>query len=297
LTSPGRGETITATLHDPPPSRGREDAMPVRGLGVGAAVLLVLALVLPQAARAGAWEDIAPALFGDRPIADGHEVLRLTAPYRAMDQRAVPIVVEATFADGRKVKSVTLVVDENPAPVVAVFHFGDDRDRAALGANVRLDHASPVRVIVEASDGALYMAEKFVKASGLGVCAAPPVGDPLLAANTMGEMRLADLTGSDAGAAATRFRRRVELDIRHPQNTGLQMNQVTMLYIPLRFISAVEVRQGDAKIFEMEGGMSLSENPHIEFDYRVNGAGALAVQATDTDKASWRREFPVGSSS
>jgi sulfur-oxidizing protein SoxY len=271
--------------------------MPSGRSGLFAALLLTAVLGLPQAGWAGAWEDIAPALFGDRPIAEGRDVLRFTAPYRAEDQRAVPITLETAFADGRKVKSVTLVIDENPAPVVAVFRFADDRDRASLAANVRLDRASPVRVIVEASDGRLYMAEKFVKASGLGVCAAPPVADQALAASSMGEMRLADLTGADAGAAASRFRRRVGLDIRHPQNTGLQMNQVTLLYIPLRFISTVEVRQGDAKIFDMESGMSLSENPHIEFDYRVNGAATISVEATDTDKASWRREFPVGSSS
>ena len=69
-----------------------------------------------------------------------------------------------------------------------------------LSIDIRLDHASPVRVVVEASDGALYMVEKFVKASGAGVCAAPPAGDPVLAAKTMGEMKLTDLTGSDAPA-------------------------------------------------------------------------------------------------
>ena len=89
----------------------------------------------------------------------------------------MPLSVEAAFRDGRTVKSVTFVVDENPMPVAAAFRFADDRDRTTLTVNVRLDRASPVRVIVEASDGALYMVEKFVKASGLGVCAAPPIGD------------------------------------------------------------------------------------------------------------------------
>ena len=261
------------------------------------AIAVVASLVASHAHAGSAWDDIRPSTFGERAIADGQGLLVFKAPYRAEDQRAVPISVEATFADGRKVKSVTFVVDENPMPVAAVFRFADDRDRVALGLNIRLDHASPIRAIVEASDGALYMAEKFVKASGLGVCASPPIGDAREVERTMGQMRLADLTGDDSAAGATRFRRRVALDIRHPQNTGMQMNQITMLYIPLRYLSALEVRQGDAKLFDVEGSMTLSENPHIEFDYQVNGAAMMRLRAKDTSDAAWAQEFAIGSGS
>jgi sulfur-oxidizing protein SoxY len=182
-------------------------------------------------------------------------------------------------------------------PVAAAFRFADQRDRAALSIDIRLDHASPLRVVVEADNGALYMIEKFVKASGAGVCAAPPAGDPVLAAATMGEMKLTDLTGPDAAVGATRLHRSAQLDIRHPQLTGMQMNQITMLYTPMRFVSAVEVRQGDDMIFTLEGSMTLSENPRIAFDYKINGASVIVVRTTDTSDAVWTKEFPVGSSS
>lgn len=260
-------------------------------------VAVVASLLASQAYAGSAWDDIRPTAFGTRTILSGQGLLAFKAPYRAEDQRAVPISVETTFTDGRKVKSVTFVVDENPMPVAAVFRFADDRDRVALEVNIRLDHASPIRVIVEASDGALYMAEKFVKASGLGVCASPPIGDANEIARTMGQMRLTDLTGNDSVAGATRFRRRVAFDIRHPQNTGMQMNQITMLYIPLRYLSALEVRQGDVKLFDLEGSMTLSENPHIEFDYQVNGAAMMHVRAKDTSDKVWTQEFAIGSGS
>lgn len=260
-------------------------------------IAAVACLFAAQAHAGSAWDDIRPSAFGDRVIADGQGLLTFKAPYRAEDQRAVPISVEAAFGDGRKVKSVTFVVDENPMPVAAKFTFSDNRDRVALALNIRLDHQSPIRVILETSDGALYMAEKLVKASGLGVCAAPPVGDERELARTMGQMRLTDLTGSDKAAGATRFRRQAALDIRHPQNTGMQMNQITMLYTPLRYVSAIEVRQGDDKLFDLAGSMTLSENPHIEFDYLLNGAAAIKVQAKDTSEAHWNQEFPVGSGS
>jgi sulfur-oxidizing protein SoxY len=260
-------------------------------------IALVACLFAGQSRAGSAWDDIRPQAFGARAIMDGQGPLTFTAPYRAMDQRTVPVSVKAAFHDGRTVKSVTFVVDENPMPVAATFRFADHRESVAVGINVRLDHASPIRAIVEASDGALYMSERFVKASGLGVCAAPPIGDQLIAMRTMGEMHLTDLTGNDRAAGATRFQRRAALDIKHPQNTGMQMNQITMLYIPLRYVSAIEVREGDAKLFDVVGSMTLSENPHIEFDYRPNGAGSLTVQVKDTSNTVWQRAFPVGSGS
>jgi sulfur-oxidizing protein SoxY len=265
---------------------GRKLAFVLLGVAVG--------LTAGPACAGSAWDDIRGALFGDRAIEDGKDVLAFSAPYRALEQRAVPISVDAEFADGRGVKTVTFVVDENPMPVAAVFRLAEQRERLRLGANLRLDQASPVRVVVEASDGRLYMTETFVKASGLGVCAAPPLSDQNA---ILGEMKLTDLTGSDAAAGMTRFQRRAQLDITHPQNTGMQMNQITMLYIPLRFISAVEVRQGDHKLFDLDGSMSLSENPRIWFDYRVNGAGHIAVVARDTNNSVWEQEFPLGSGS
>ena len=57
-------------------------------------------------------------------------------------------------------------------PVAAAFRFGDNRERASLGLDIRLDQASPVRVVVEASDGARYMVENsppdFARAGSTG---------------------------------------------------------------------------------------------------------------------------------
>lgn len=261
------------------------------------AIAFVLSLVAGQALAGSAWDDIRSFAFGTRTIADGGRVLRFKAPYRAMDQRRVPLSVAAAFHDGRTIKSVTFIVDEDPMPIAATFRFADRRERADIGIDIRLDHASAVRAIVEASDGTLYMSERFVKASGLGVCAAPPVTNQVVAAQTMGRMHVAGLSGRDSAAKASRLWRSAALDIEHPQNTGMQMNQVTMLYIPLRYVDAVEVREGEEKLFDVKGSMTLSENPHLEFDYRANGANSLKVMVKDTSRSVWRREFAIGSGS
>src|SRR4051794_11431048 len=129
--------------------------------GLPLAVALVLLATSPALAGS-AWDDIRASAFGTRTIEDGDAIVAFHAPYRAEDQRAVPLATEAAFKDGRKIKSITFIVDENPMPVAAAFRFADRRDRAALSIDIRLDHASPVRVVVEADNGALYMIEKFV---------------------------------------------------------------------------------------------------------------------------------------
>lgn len=261
----------------------------------GPLTLAGVLLSIGPALAGSAWDDVRPSAFGSRTIEDGSAVIAFHAPYRAEDQRTVPLSVETAFKDGRKIKSVTFIVDENPMPVAAAFRFADNRDRARLAIDIRLDHASPVRAVVEASDGALYMVEKFVKASGAGVCAAPPAVDPVIAAKTMGQMKLTDLTGPDSTAGATRFHRAAELSIQHPQLTGMQMNQITLLYTPMRYVNAIEVKQGDDVIFTLEGSMTLSENPRIVFDYQINGASTINVRTRDTNETEWRKEFPAGS--
>jgi sulfur-oxidizing protein SoxY len=70
-----------------------------------------------------------------------------------------------------------------------------------------------------------------------------------------------------------------------------------LLYVPLRIITGVEVRQGEERVFAMQGSIALSQDPIVEFDYRSNGAQSLHIEATDSAGASWSRDFPVGQGS
>jgi sulfur-oxidizing protein SoxY len=70
--------------------------------------------------------------------------------------------------------------------------------------------------------------------------------------------------------------------IRHPNYSGLQMNQLTRHYIPAKFVDNIVLTQGGEPVFEMEGGISLSEDPVIGFDYKPNG-NPLHVRVKDTD--------------
>jgi sulfur-oxidizing protein SoxY len=240
------------------------------------------------------FDDIKPAIFGERAILDGRTILSIKAPYRPEDIRAVPFEVEAGFKDGRTVKAVTLIVDNNPSPVAAAFKFGPGRANVGLAIKFRLNQQSDVRAVVEASDGTLYMTGQLVKfPGGQAACSAPPSTPPEESAANMGKMTLAEVA---VGAVST-INQRVRLDLSHPNHTGMVLDQITLLYTPLKMVKELAVRQGDETVFEMEGSIALNENPTIEFDYRRTGAATLTVVARDTDDVAFERTFPLGPAS
>ena len=263
----------------------------LRAWMVGAA-----ALVAPLTAHAGSgFDDVRTAVFGERAIASGQGFMTLKVPSRPEDIRAMPIDVSADFRDGRTIRAVTIIVDNNPSPVAAAFTLGAGRAHVGLGLKVRFNQQSDVRAVVEASDGALYMVSQLVKfPGGQAACSAPPSTPADIAAANLGRMELAALDGPTAASAVEP---RVRLDLSHPNHTGMVLDQITLLYTPLRMIEAMTVRQGDELVFEMEGSIALNENPSVTFDYRRNGAPAMTVVAHDTDGATFTKAFPLGAGS
>lgn len=249
------------------------------------------ALLSGGVAAGSTWDSLKPDVFGARKIDSGLGIVTIKAPIRPEDQRAVPVSIDARFADGRTVRSVTLVVDENPSPVAAVFNMGAGQRQAAIKTAIRLNQQTQVRAIVEADDGALYMSSQLVKfAGGQAACAAPPTGNPEEIAANMGKMQLAD---ANEDGNATQIAHRVRLKISHPNHTGMALDQQTLLYIPLRMVTALEVRQGDAKLFDMTGSITLAENPVFEFPVDLKGEHLINVTLKDSDGAEWKKSLAV----
>ena len=81
--------------------------------------------------------------------------------------------------------------------------------------------------------------------------------------------------------------------LRHPNNSGLQMDQVTRLYVPAFFVRELRIWQGDDLVLFMEGGISISEDPNIRFNYLPNGAKAFRAEAIDTEKHVFTGSWPA----
>ena len=248
-----------------------------------------------EAARAARWQDLRHAVFGDRSLADGAGVVALEAPYRAEDAALVPITVTTepagnTAAD--KIKALYILVDGNPSPLAGVFHFGPLADPHMLKTRVRVDQYTLMHAVAETEDGRLFVAERFVKAAG--GCSAPSLKDPKLAMSRMGQMRLrveGEPGGEPAfggGQAET-----VQLLVSHPNNNGMQVDQLTHNFVPARFIQDLDVTYGGQEVFKLDADISLSEDPAITFALVPPGPGTLDVKVEDSSKTTFEHTFPL----
>ena len=87
------------------------------------------------------WDHLRVMLFQDRTIHDGEEMLALEAPKRAHDAAIVPISIRPAFAqsEDRHIKTITLVIDDNPSPIAGRFHFTPKSGIAAVSTRVRVN--------------------------------------------------------------------------------------------------------------------------------------------------------------
>lgn len=240
------------------------------------------------------WQSIRDDVFqAGKPIVDNSDKLVLDAPYRAEDAAVVPITITLPADVAPHVRKLTLIVEKNPAPVVATFKFGE---AAGLGerrisTRIRVDMYSNVRAVAELDDGSLQMQTKFVKAAG--GCSAPALKDMDAALANIGKMKIKSFGDKDASSTLTS---EAQIMVRHPNYSGMQMNQLTGLYIPAKYVDHIEVKKGNALVFDMEGGISLSENPNIRFTYSAAVDGPLSVVARDTDGKTFTGSVAVSGS-
>ena len=215
-------------------------------------------------------------------------------PARAEDAAIVPVTLRAKLAptDSRRVLAITLVIDHNPAPMAAKFELGPDAHVSAISTRVRVNNYTDVHAVAELSDGKLYMVKTFVKASG--GCSAPAAKNAEEARNHLGQMKYRQFARADQGP--TNGVREAQVMIGHPNNSGLQMDQITHLYVPAFFIDELHLWQDNSPVLSMEGGISISEDPNIRFTYVSNGAKTFRAEAKDTSGHVFEKQWNVDQS-
>ncbi|MGC5777965.1 quinoprotein dehydrogenase-associated SoxYZ-like carrier [Methylobacterium sp. NFXW15] len=251
-------------------------------------------MVAPLAYAAGAsdteqernarWQEVAKSIFGDRTIEPTDTLVKLDTPKRAEDAALVPITL--SMPDRDKIKAVSLIIDDNPAPYAAKFEFGPAADTRELKLRVRVNNYTDMHAVVETTDGKLYEARQFVKASG--GCSAPMGMSDEEAMKGMGDMRM-KFAEAQPGKPVE-----ATLMIRHPNFSGMQMNQVTRDYTPARYIDKLTVSAGDQTVFTMTGDISIASNPVINFGFKPDGK-AIQVAASDNQGGRWTHSFTAPS--
>lgn len=237
-----------------------------------------------DAKREERWQLIADYLFDDRDVLPTDSLIKIDAPKRAQDAALVPITL--TMPEKDKIKSVYLVIDDNPAPLAAHVTFGPAADPGSLQLRVRVDTYTNVHAVAETKEGKLFSAVAFVKASG--GCSAPAGPSDAEAMKGMGEMRMKFAESIEGGKPAE-----ATLMIRHPNFNGMQMNQLTRLYTPARYIDKMTVSYGNQTVLELSGDISLSTNPVIGFNFVPGGNEPMKVVASDTKGDRWEQSFKV----
>jgi sulfur-oxidizing protein SoxY len=260
--------------------------MPSRSLILAACLAAAAAPALAagnmEPDRLERWQDLSAMIFGeDAGIAPTETVVTLEAPKRAQDSALVPVTI-ATAPDAG-VTGLSLVVDENPGPVAAQVRFGPAGDPRELGLRVRIDGYTNVHAVATTAEGAMLENAVFVK--GSGGCSAPITISDAEAMAGMGEMRMKFADGGPEGAG------RATLMVRHPNFNGMQMNQVTMLFTPPRYVTEIEVARGDDLVFAMTSDISLATDPVIDFLYKPGSGAPFTVSVTDSKGERWSQEF------
>jgi sulfur-oxidizing protein SoxY len=256
------------------------------------AMTLALAMSYPAIATAGVavidgtepgrqarWQAISEYIFGEETIEAGDHLIEIEAPARAQDPALVPITLR--LLENEDIKAIHLIIDDNPSPYAAKITFGPAGDPSEINLRVRVNAYTNIHAVAETSSGKLYQTRKFVKASG--GCAAPITVSDAQALEGAGQMKMKFGEGDKANRAT--------LMIRHPNFSGMQMNQVTRHFTPARYLDKVKVSYGDHMVFEITGDISLSSDPVIGFTYEQSKAAQFAVEVSDTKGMSWEEAF------
>lgn len=263
-----------------------------RRLMLAAALLLgATVTVCAGSARAAetAWDDIRSELYGaGQTFQPAAGIIQLKAPYRALDASTVPITVTAEIPQTaeRYIRKLTLIVDENPAPIVGTFHFSPANGIASISTRVRVNAYTNIRAIAETNDGTLYMAAEYVKASG--GCSAPASGDQELAMARMGKMKLRQLGDWRPNELAE-----AQFQVSHPNYSGFQQDQVTQLWIPAHYVRRIELTLGGREILSFDGDISISENPTFRFFVKPQGSETLQARVVDSEDKVFEQSWPI----
>jgi sulfur-oxidizing protein SoxY len=265
----------------------------VRLFGATLLAVLLCASFAPAKATDGydPWPGLVQDIFNNRQMNEGADVIGVEMPARAEDASLVPVTLRSKLspADSRRIRTITLVIDQNPAPMAAKFTLGPEANVTAISTRVRVNSYTNVHAVAELSDGQLYVTKIYVKASG--GCSAPAAKNPEEAKAHIGQMRYRQFAQAADGAA--NGAREAQVMIGHPNNSGLQMDQLTQLYIPAFFIDQLKLSQDGSPVLAMEGGISISEDPNLRFTYVPNGAKHFEAEARDTQGHVFQHEWPV----
>lgn len=239
--------------------------------------------------KSEAWPAIKKNVFGDREVIidSKAEVLEMYLSPRADDASSVPVIVRARNAQRQDdyIKQIWLIVDKNPSPMAGVFRYTPASGLANLETRIRVEDYTHVRAVAERSNGKLYMAGRWIKASG--GCSAPAGGDDANTAN-LGKIKF-----KIEDAVNFNELNKAQVMISHPNISGLAMDQLSRLYPNPHFVNRVDISYDGITVMSADVDFSISMNPVFRFYFQPKGAGQLRALVTDSNNLKFEQAIAI----
>lgn len=239
--------------------------------------LLATLFASPTWADEARWAQLKDVYFGDKEITETGDIIRMEAPSRAHDAATVPIRI-TTVNPEKVVRQLHLIVDMNPVPLAGIFAFTDEAGAwKALETRIRINEYTNIRAIGELADGSLHMVTSFVKAAG--GCSAPAMADLDAAMARAGKMQvlLDDISSATVGQSEATIK------ISHPNNSGMQFDQISRNYIPAFYVNKIGAALNGKELMTIETNFSMSENPTVRLAFNTDDKlNDLSVYAIDS---------------
>ncbi len=134
------------------------------------------------------------------------------------------------------------------------------------------------------NDGALHMNSRFVIAAG--GCSAPPL-------NRYGSSVSGKRIKTHLRQATDDQTMNVQLLIKHPNTSGLQLDPITDQYIPAHYITDITIHFDNKVLMKIETGLSISENPSFNFSFRPERKGILSINVMDNKKLEFSEDIMI----
>lgn len=224
-----------------------------------------------------AWGNLRTQYYGTRELAIADTAaFTLEAPSSTPDPTATALTVRFGGADIGHIRQLRVFIDNNPSPVASTFNFAEGARVAEIGLRVRVDRWTSIRAIAETTDGQLQMRSTWVNAAG-GCSAAPGPAS----GGALGEIRFHHTPDG----------RSLQIAIRHPNNSGFQIDPVSGNPIPPHYVSHIRFSSNGHPIMEVDAGISLSENPTLRIASDSALPAPLSVEVTDSQDAHFNANW------
>ena len=233
------------------------------------------------------WPVVKEAFFAGKAI-ESVDFIKLEGPRRAESGAQVPITLTIDRPSNAPdaIKKVYIIVDANPIPLAATYHFTPLSGKSIVSTRIRMETDSYIHAVGETADGKLYMTALAIRAAG--GCGGSVDGDESAIRAASGKMKLSVEQPVKFGEPNN-----ATVLIKHPMFTGLQRDLVSGGYRPAFYMQKADIRYNGQPVMQVDFGVGTSEDPYLRLFYQPEGPGSFEVKATDNEGKEFTQQIEV----